>query len=45
MPLITAHEAYPGHYVHLSWLRRLPEALPYAFTNSTTTLEGWGSRV
>ena len=39
MPLITAHEAYPGHYVHLSWLRQVPDQVPG--TNSTTTVEGW----
>ncbi len=39
LPLITAHEAYPGHYVHLSWLRRLPDQV--LGTNSTTTIEGW----
>ncbi len=39
MPLITAHEAYPGHYVHLSWLRLVEDSVP--FTNSTTTVEGW----
>lgn len=39
LPLITAHEAYPGHYVHLSWLRLVEDSVP--FTNSTTTVEGW----
>jgi uncharacterized protein (DUF885 family) len=39
LPLITAHEAYPGHYVHLSWLRLVEDQVPY--TNSTTTVEGW----
>jgi hypothetical protein len=38
-PLITAHEAYPGHYVHISWLRKAPDAVPG--TNTTTTTEGW----
>lgn len=38
-PLITAHEAYPGHYVHISWLRKAPGAVPG--TNTTTTVEGW----
>ncbi|MBI2760643.1 MAG: DUF885 domain-containing protein [Chloroflexi bacterium] len=40
LPLITAHEAYPGHYVHLAWLRRVQDSVPG--TTSTTTLEGWG---
>jgi uncharacterized protein (DUF885 family) len=40
LPLITAHEAYPGHYVHLAWLRKAQNSVPG--TNSTTTLEGWG---
>ncbi|MGH2601511.1 MAG: DUF885 domain-containing protein, partial [Dehalococcoidia bacterium] len=39
LPLITAHEAYPGHYVHLSWLRLVEDSVPA--TNSTTTVEGW----
>ena len=39
LPLITAHEAYPGHYVHLSWLRQVQDSVP--FTSSTTTTEGW----
>jgi len=39
LPLITAHEAYPGHYVHLSWLRLAEDQVPG--TNSTTTVEGW----
>lgn len=40
LPLITAHEAYPGHYLHLTWLRKSEQAAP--FTNTTTTVEGWG---
>ncbi|MCH8065896.1 MAG: DUF885 domain-containing protein [Chloroflexi bacterium] len=40
LPGITAHEAYPGHYVHISWLRKVKERLPH-FLLTTTAVEGW----
>ena len=40
LPGITAHEAYPGHYVHISWLHKSPRRLPH-FLMTTTTIEGW----
>ena len=40
LPGITAHEAYPGHYVHISWLRHAPGKLPH-FLLTTTAVEGW----
>ncbi len=40
LPGITAHEAYPGHYVHISWLRQAPAKLPH-FLLTTTATEGW----
>ena len=40
LPGITAHEAYPGHYVHISWLRRGERRLPQ-FLLTMTTVEGW----
>ncbi|MCH8009534.1 MAG: DUF885 domain-containing protein [Chloroflexi bacterium] len=40
LPGITAHEAYPGHYVHISWLRQAPARLPH-FLLTTTATEGW----
>ncbi len=40
LPGITAHEAYPGHYTHISWLRQSPERLPH-FLLTTTAIEGW----
>lgn len=44
IPGITAHEAYPGHYVHISWLRKDQRKLPH-FLISTTTVEGWAHYV
>ena len=40
LPGITAHEAYPGHYVHISWLRQAQAKLPH-FLLTTTATEGW----
>jgi uncharacterized protein (DUF885 family) len=44
IPGITAHEAYPGHYVHISWLRKGARKLPH-FLGTTTTIEGWAHYV
>jgi uncharacterized protein (DUF885 family) len=44
IPGITAHEAYPGHYVHISWLRKGARKLPH-FLMTTTTTEGWAHYV
>ncbi len=40
LPGITAHEAYPGHYVHISWLHKAEGKLPH-FLQTATTTEGW----
>jgi uncharacterized protein (DUF885 family) len=40
LPGITAHEAYPGHYVHITWLHQGQRRLPH-FLMTTTTVEGW----
>ena len=44
LPGITAHEAYPGHYVHISWLRKAERRLPHLI-RATTTTEGWAHYV
>jgi uncharacterized protein (DUF885 family) len=44
IPGVTAHEAYPGHYVHISWLHKNPRKLPH-FLMTTTTVEGWAHYV
>ena len=44
LPGITAHEAYPGHYVHISWLHKNEGRLPH-FLATTTTVEGWAHYV
>ena len=44
LPGITAHEAYPGHYVHISWLHKSKSKLPH-FLGTTTTTEGWAHYV
>ena len=44
LPGITAHEAYPGHYVHISWLRKAERRLPHLL-RATTTTEGWAHYV
>jgi len=40
IPGVTAHEAYPGHYVHLMYLHRAP-SLAGRYLMTTTTVEGW----
>lgn len=37
---VSAHEAYPGHYVHLTYLHRATSRLG-RFLLSTTPIEGW----
>jgi uncharacterized protein (DUF885 family) len=44
LPGVSAHEAYPGHYVHISWLRKGQRKLPH-FLMTTTTIEGWAHYV
>ena len=44
LPGITAHEAYPGHYVHISWLHKRDDRLGH-FLRPTTTTEGWAHYV
>jgi uncharacterized protein (DUF885 family) len=44
LPGITAHEAYPGHYVHISWLHKRDGKLGH-FLRPTTTTEGWAHYV
>jgi uncharacterized protein (DUF885 family) len=44
LPGITAHEAYPGHYVHLMWLHKSERRLPH-FLPTITTIEGWAHYV
>ncbi len=44
MPGITAHEAYPGHYVHLTYLwNAASDAGKFLLT--TTAIEGWAHYV
>ncbi|HZP56122.1 MAG TPA: DUF885 domain-containing protein [Dehalococcoidia bacterium] len=40
IPGVTAHEAYPGHYVHLTYLHRAP-SVAGRYLMTTTTVEGW----
>ncbi len=40
IPGVTAHEAYPGHYIHLSYLHRAESKIG-RFLGTTTTIEGW----
>jgi uncharacterized protein (DUF885 family) len=40
IPGVTAHEAYPGHYVHLTYLKRAKSRLGQ-YLMTTTTVEGW----
>ncbi|MCX6021841.1 MAG: DUF885 domain-containing protein [Chloroflexi bacterium] len=40
LPVISLHETYPGHYVHLPWLRRSPGLISRSFW-STAAVEGW----
>ncbi len=44
LPGVSAHEAYPGHYVHISWLRKGERKLPH-FLMTVTTTEGWAHYV
>ncbi len=37
---VSAHEAYPGHYVHLTYLHRATSRIG-RFLMSTTPIEGW----
>ena len=41
---VSAHEAYPGHYVHISWLRKNQRKIPH-FLMTTTAVEGWAHYV
>ena len=41
---VSAHEAYPGHYVHISWLHKSDRKLPH-FLLTTSTVEGWAHYV
>ncbi len=40
IPGVTAHEAYPGHYVHLTYLHRASSEIG-RYLLTTTTVEGW----
>lgn len=40
LPGVTAHEAYPGHYVHLTYLHRAKSEIG-RYLLTTTTVEGW----
>jgi uncharacterized protein (DUF885 family) len=44
IPGVTAHEAYPGHYVHLTYLRRARSTLG-RYLMTTTLVEGWAHYV
>lgn len=44
IPGVTAHEAYPGHYVHLTYLHRAPSAVA-RYLLSITPVEGWAHYV
>jgi uncharacterized protein (DUF885 family) len=41
IPGVTAHEAYPGHYIHLVYLQRAPSRLGRFMRGTTTLTEGW----
>lgn len=41
IPTITAHEAYPGHHWHLTWMQGNPRPLRKMLTTPYFT-EGWG---
>jgi uncharacterized protein (DUF885 family) len=41
IPGVTAHEAYPGHYIHLVYLQRAPSRLARYLRGTTTLTEGW----
>ena len=40
IPGVSAHEAYPGHYVHLTYLNRAKSEIG-RYLLTTTTVEGW----
>ncbi|MDP9236246.1 MAG: DUF885 domain-containing protein [Chloroflexota bacterium] len=44
IPGVTAHEAYPGHYVHLTYLHRASSAAG-KYLLSITPIEGWAHYV
>jgi uncharacterized protein (DUF885 family) len=44
IPGVTAHEAYPGHYVHLTYLHRA-ESAAGKYLLSITPIEGWAHYV
>jgi uncharacterized protein (DUF885 family) len=44
IPGVTAHEAYPGHYVHLTYLHRA-KSVAGRYLLSTTAVEGWAHYV
>jgi uncharacterized protein (DUF885 family) len=41
IPTITAHEAYPGHHWHLTWVQGNPRKIRKVLSTSYFT-EGWG---
>ena len=45
LPGISAHEAYPGHYVHLIAMQQEGSRLAQFMRSSTTTTEGWAHYV
>ncbi|MEX2236261.1 MAG: DUF885 domain-containing protein [Dehalococcoidia bacterium] len=45
IPGISAHEAYPGHYVHLIAMQQEGSRLAQFLRSSTTTVEGWAHYV
>lgn len=40
LPIVSLHETYPGHYVHMPWLRYAPGPISRTFW-TTTAVEGW----
>ncbi len=44
IPGVTAHEAYPGHYVHLTYLHRATSVIG-RYLLSITPIEGWAHYV
>lgn len=45
LPGISAHEAYPGHYVHLIAMQQEGSRLAQFLRSSATTIEGWAHYV
>jgi uncharacterized protein (DUF885 family) len=41
IPGVTAHEAYPGHYIHLVYLQSAGSRLGRYLRGTTTSIEGW----